>query len=164
MQRCADIFNYDPTAGFEYQAAPTTATMKSLSSGNSTQRSNVLKCITNHAYPTGFTTCNPDSQGVGTGLAWDLSSWQQAGLLSGTLGWNSYNASNPTSGAGLKSLGTAVGQASLVYQFMVQRVINHICPLGNVSQTSQNNIAAMAQQNDSFATIVANVAADPSCR
>jgi hypothetical protein len=162
----ADLFNFDPTAGFEYVAAPTAATMKSYGS-NSATRANVQKCVTNHAFPTGFTTCNPDSIGASTTQAWDLSSWQQGGILQ-TMGWS---ANAPISGNGLNTLGAAVGQAALVYQFMTSRVIGEICPLGSVTTATQNSIASEAQtgaiaasHKDSLGYIVASVASDPSCR
>ena len=154
-----DLFNYDPTKGFQYIATPTTATMKSLGS-NAATRTTVAKCLSTHAFPTGFTTCNPDSIGASTTQAWDLSSWKQGGLLQ-TMAWGGNAA---TSGNGLKTLGTAVGQAGLVYQFMTSRVIGEICPLGSVSTASQASIASQAQAKDSFAYIVASVASDPSCR
>lgn len=155
----ADTFNFDTTTGLQVIPSPTPSTQKSLGS-NSTTRPQVASCIANRVYPTGFTTCNPDSLGVGSTQSWDLSSWKQGGLLQ-TMGWS---AAAPTSGNGLNALGAAVGKAQLVYQFMTSRVIGEICPLGTLSATTQASIAAAAQANDSFATIVASVAADPACR
>jgi hypothetical protein len=134
----ADIFDFDPTNGFVYIASPATSTMKSLGSMSGT-RSKVASCIANHAFPSGFATCNPDSLGLGTTSSqnWDLTSWQTGGLLS-TMGWT-----GPIKGTGLNALGMALGQASLVYQFMVQRVINDICPTGSVSSAT---IASIAQK------------------
>jgi hypothetical protein len=148
----ADIFNFDPSNGLTYIASPTTSTMKSLGStaGN--------RSATSTCNMTTFTTCNPDSYGADPGQAWDLSTWQAGGLLS-QMGW-----SGPITGEGLNALGQAVGQASLVYNFLVQRVIGEICPLGMIGSAQVANIAAQAQAQDSFAYIVATVASDPSCR
>jgi hypothetical protein len=148
----ADIFNFDPSNGLTYIAAPTTNTMKSLGS-NSNNRSATSTC--NLAQ---FTICNPDSYGADPGQAWDLSTWQAGGLLS-QMGW-----SGPITGEGLNALGQAVGQAGLVYNFLVQRVVGEICPLGMIGSAQIANIAAQAQAQNSFAYIVASVASDPSCR
>jgi hypothetical protein len=160
----ADIFNFDPTKGFTYIANPTPATMKSLGS-NAATRTQVESCITNHTYPTGFTTCDPDSQGNSTSQAWDLSSWKTGGLLA-SWGWT-----GATSGTGLKSLGAAIGSSAQMYQFMVQRVIGEICPTGTISAATQNQYAATAQALEAtpngtgaFASIVESVASDPACR
>jgi hypothetical protein len=160
-----DLFNYDTVGGFEYNAAPTTATMKSLGSGAST-RASVASCLSTHSFPAGFTTCTPDSLGASTTQAWDLTSWQQGGLLT-TWGW----PAGQITGTGLNSLGVALGQSAAVYQFMTQRVIGEICPLGSVSASSQAAIASEAQtgtiaaaDKDSLAYIVASIASDPSCR
>jgi hypothetical protein len=155
----ADFFDYDPTKGFAYIAAPTTTTMKSLGS-MAGARANIAKCIANKTPPNAATACNPDSVGLGinSSQAWDLSSWQTGGLLA-TMGWT-----GPIKGTGLNSLGAALGQASLVYKFMVQRVVSDICPTGSVSAATQAKIAKQAQATDSFAYIVASVASDPSCR
>ena len=75
------------------------------------------------------------------------------------MGWN-----GPITGNGLNALGAALGKASLVYQFMVQRVIGEICPQGSISAAQQASIASMAQSKDSFGYIVASVASDPTCR
>jgi len=161
----ADVFDYDPNNGLTYFPTPSTSTMKSLGSNQNT-RSQVARCIKNHAYPNGFTTCNPDSNGVDdVNHPWDLTSWEQGGLLK-TMGWSS---SEPIKGSGLNSLGAAVGQAGLVYQYLVQRVIGEICPLGSVSQASISSYASKAQALEaqggpSFGSIVASVASDPSCR
>jgi hypothetical protein len=159
----ADKFNYDPAKGFQYITAPNTSTMKSLGS-DPNKRSQVASCIANNAFPSGFTTCDPDSQGVDPNQAWDLSSWKQAGVLA-RMGWT-----GATNGSGLKALGTAVGQAALTYQFMTTRVISEICPTGTIAAAAQAAIASQAQTNDAtpgalggFATIVASVASNPAC-
>jgi hypothetical protein len=149
----ADVFDFDPNKnGLIYIASPTTGTMKSLGStaGN---RSKTSTC--NLAQ---FTTCNPDSYGTDPSQSWDLSSWQTGGLLN-RMGWK-----GPMMGEGLNALGAAIGQAQLVYQFMVQRVAAEICPLGSITSAQRQSIAASAQAQDSFGTIVAQVASDPSCR
>ena len=159
-----DLFNYDTVPGLEFIAAPKTATMKSLGSNTAT-RTNVANCLSTHSFPAGFTTCNPDSLGASTTQAWDLTSWQQGGLLA-SWGWT-----GAVTGTGLNALGVAVGQASIVYQYMVSRVIGEICPLGSVSAASQAAIASEAQtgalaaaDKDNFGYIVASIASDVSCR
>jgi hypothetical protein len=164
-----DLFNYDTVGGFEYIAAPTTATMKSLGSAP-TSHANVASCLSTHSFPTvggvAFTTCNPDSLGASTTHAWDLSSWSTTMLPA--WGWK-----GSTSGVGLNSLGVALGQSNAVYLFMTQRVIGEICPLGTLATNTagQAAIANEAQtgglaaaDKDSLAYIVASVASDPSCR
>jgi hypothetical protein len=148
----ADIFDFDPNNGLTYIAAPSTGSMKSLGS-NANNRQNTLTC--NLAK---FTVCNPDSYGADPGQAWDLTTWQAGGLLS-QMGWK-----GAITGEGLNALGAAVGQASLVYSFLVQRVIGEICPLGDIGSAQRANIASQAQAQDSFGYIVAQVASDPSCR
>jgi hypothetical protein len=148
----ADVFDFDPNNGLTYIAAPTTGSMKSLGS-TPNNRANTLTC--NLAK---FTVCNPDSYGADTQQTWDLSTWQAGGLLS-TMGWK-----GAITGEGLNALGAAVGQASLVYNFLVQRVIGEICPLGDIGSAQRASIASQAQAQDSFGYIVAQVASDPSCR
>ena len=147
----ADKFDFNSN-GLTYIATPAISTMKSLGS-NPNNRTNTNTC--NLAK---FTTCNPDSYGADPNQAWDLTSWQQGGLL-GQMGWQ-----GAITGEGLNALGTAVGQAALVYQNFVSRVIQEICPLGSISSSSQQAIAKTAQTQDSFGYIVAMVASDPSCR
>jgi hypothetical protein len=147
----ADKFDFDPTNGLTYFATPTTNTMKSLGS-NSGNRSKVATC--NLAT---FPTCNPDSYGVDPNQGWDLTTWQTGGLLT-QMGWQ-----GPVVGQGLNALGLALGQAQLVYQFLTQRVINEICPLGSISSAQIASIASAASTKDNFGYIVAQVASDPSC-
>lgn len=146
----ADVFDFD--GGLVFIGAPTTSTKKSLGS-NAGNRGKTLTC--NLAQ---FTTCNPDSYGADANQSWDLTSWQQGGLLT-QMDWQ-----GPITGQGLNALGTAVGQAGLVYKYLVQRVIQEICPQGSISATQVSTIAKNAQSKDSFAYIVASVASDASCR
>jgi hypothetical protein len=90
----ANMFDYDGQFGLRYfnTAVQTTGTQKSLGSvsGN---RSSVLKCDFKS-----FTTCNPDSEGADANQTWDLTTWQQGGLLA-LMQWN-----GPVTGEGLNSL------------------------------------------------------------
>jgi hypothetical protein len=147
----ANMFDYTSN-GFTFIAAPTTGTMKSLGS-NANTRTQVQTCNLSQ-----FTTCNPDSNGIDPNQAWDLTTWQQGGLLT-QMGWQ-----GAVTGEGLNSLGTAVGQAALTYQFMVERVVSEVCPLGSISAATQATIAQQAQAKDSYTFMVASVASDPNCR
>jgi hypothetical protein len=149
----ADVFDFDPGAGIIYIPTPTTDTMKSYGS-NGGYRSTVKTCdLTQNPPP----TCNPDGPAASSTQAWDLTLWKNGGMLT-TMGWQ-----GATSGAGLNSLGIALGQAKLVYQFMVQRVMKEICPLGSFSQATLAQIATTAQTQDSLGSIVVAIASDPSC-
>jgi hypothetical protein len=83
------------------------------------------------------------------------------------MGWT-----GPVKGDGLNQLGTAIGQAAIVYQFFTKRVINEICPMGMFTQDDLNAIAQAANPynntstpgTDDIRTIVAMVAANPSCQ
>jgi hypothetical protein len=152
----ADLFDYDPNGngiGFTYNSAPSTGTMKSLGS-NPGNRAAVSTCNLNN-----FQVCNPDSLGADPGQAWDVAAtWQDNGTLA-QMGWN-----GPTSGQGLNSLGAAIGQATLVYQNMTQRVINDVCPMGSLTPDEIGAISAQGQSADDLRQIVALVASQPSCR
>jgi hypothetical protein len=156
----ADIFDYDPSVGFAYNAAPTTGTMKSLGSDPG-KRNTVATCNLNRN-PTAV--CNPDSEGVGTVQAWDVSkTWSNLGILV-KMGWT-----GPTSGQGLNELGSAIGKARIVYEFLVKRVVAEICPLGQFSSEDVASIAALANPfatpkgTDDIRTIVAKVATNETC-
>jgi len=157
----ADTFNFDAKNGFTYIAAPTTATKKSLGSDPALRAGNATCNLAANPLP----VCNPDSLGVDANQGWDLSkTWMASGMLN-TLGW-----SGPTSGQGLNALGAAIGQAKIVYENFVKRVVSEICPLGVFTQSEVSSIAAAANPNakpagsDDIRTIVAKVAAHASCQ
>jgi hypothetical protein len=79
------------------------------------------------------------------------------------MGWT-----GPIKGQGLNALGTAIGQASIVYQYLTERVIKEVCPVGTFSSQDVNTIALAANPNtggtDDIRTIVAMVAANPTCQ
>jgi len=115
--------------------------------------------------------CNPNSPTLLPNQGWDLTLWQ--GNLLTKWGWN-----GAVTGNGLNSLGKALGQSNQVYQFMTQRVVNEICPLGNFDSAKVNTIAAQAMVQEaaaqnaktqtppaagSYGYIVVQVASDPSC-
>ncbi len=157
----ADKFDFDPTNGFTYIATPTIATMKSLGSDPTLRQSKATCDLT--ATPT--PVCNPDSLGADPNQGWDVNTtWGASGVLT-RMGWR-----GPTSGQGLNALGTAIGQASIVYQFMVERVIGEICPMGMFTQSDVSTIANAADPNaqpagtNDIRTIVAMVAANPMCQ
>jgi hypothetical protein len=157
-----DVFNFDPAKGFTYIDAVTTATRKSLGSDPKKRATN-LAC---NLVKTPTAVCNPDSAGVDPNQGWDVSqTWAASGVLT-KMGWT-----GPMTGQGLNALGAAIGQASIVYQFMTTRVINEICPLGVFSSADIAKIAAAANPfaqpapgTDDIRTIVAMVAANPACQ
>ena len=156
----ADTFNFDPTNGFTYIATPTTATRKSLGS-DPTKRATNLACDL-AATPTAV--CNPDSTGVDPNNGWDVGkTWQATGVLN-ILGWK-----GPTTGQGLNALGAALGQASIVYENLVKRVVTEVCPMGTFTVSDVKGIAAAANPyatpagTDDIRTIVAKVASNASC-
>jgi len=157
----ADVFDYTPNAGFSYQDPTTapTATRKSLGS-NPLARTHVLAC---NLALTPTLACNPDSPGVDPNQAWDLSSWQKNGTLN-AMGWT-----GPVTGQGLNQLGVAIGQASIVYEFLTKRVIKEICPVGAFTASDVANIAnaanpyAIVPGTDDIATIIALVATNSTC-
>lgn len=159
----ADVFDYDATLGIAYISTLSTnaITRKSLGS-DSTKR--VVNSTCNLATnPTAV--CNPDSLGVDPNQAWNLNdNWASLGILSNVLGWK-----GPTSGNGLNSLGAALGQADIVYQFLAQRVIKEVCPGGSFYQSDINAIANAANPfatpagTDDVRTMVALVASNPMC-
>jgi hypothetical protein len=149
----ADVFDFNQSLGLVYIPTPTTNTKKSLGS-NDGLRQVVLTCnLSSNPAP----DCNASGTAASPTQAWDLTSWQQSGLLS-QWGW-----SGPITGSGLNALGASLGQAGLVYSFLVQRVINEICPLGTFNPTQIASIATQAQAQDSFGYIVSQVASDLSC-
>jgi hypothetical protein len=156
----ADLFDFSATNGLTYIATPTTATRKSLGS-DAAKRNGVNTCNLVNA-PT--TVCNPDSIGVDANQAWNVSTtWGPMGILT-TMGWQ-----GPTAGQGLNELGSALGQAGVIYKNFVRRVVNEICPLGDLTQADVSRIAAaanpfaMPKGSDDIRTIVAMVASHPSC-
>jgi hypothetical protein len=156
-----NIFKYNDLAATNYKFR------KSLGSSLSPQvKQQVAAC---NLSKTPDALCNPDSSDNGTGAlstAWDLTSWQNNGMLA-RMGWT-----GPVKGDGLNQLGTAIGQAAIVYQFFTKRVINEICPMGMFTQDDLNAIAQAANPynntstpgTDDIRTIVAMVAANPSCQ
>jgi hypothetical protein len=157
----ADIFDFDPVGGFLYIPTPTTATMKSLGSNPSLRATNATCNLA--ANPAAV--CNPTSVGADPNNGWDLTkTWQASGVLS-QWGWT-----GATTGQGLNELGTALGQASIVYQNFVIRVVNEICPLGTFTADEVSSIAQAANPfavpagTDDIRTIVALVASQSSCQ
>ena len=154
----ADTFNYDQANGLIYYPNPTTATRKSLGS-DATKRQATLTCNTADA------VCNPDAPaGVDVNQSWDIGrTWSSIGVLN-RMGWT-----GATSGQGLNELGVALGKATIVYEQLTKRVINDVCPLGVFLQSEVTKIAAAANPyatpagSDDVRTIVAQVAAHPSC-
>jgi hypothetical protein len=156
----ADTFNFDPKNGFTFIAAPTTNTMKSLGS-DAGKRATTAAC---NLAKTPTAVCNPDSAGADINQAWDLTkSWQSVGVLA-KMGWT-----GATSGEGLNALGSAIGQAGIVYENLTKRVIKEVCPLGDFNDGDIRDIAAKANPfvrpagTDDIRTIVANVAVHESC-
>ncbi|PWU17455.1 MAG: hypothetical protein C5B49_08805 [Bdellovibrio sp.] len=155
----ANIFDVTDN-GFVFNPNPTTAMKKSLGS-NPRTRNSVLTCnLTRVPTP----VCNPESPDVDPNQTWDLSQvWAKSGVLT-AMGWQ-----GPTTGQGLQSLGYAIGQSWIVYQFLTQRVISELCPLGSFSTAEVNAIAAAANPwadpagTDDLRTIVAKVASSPGC-
>lgn len=158
----ADVFDYDENNGFVYSdpSIATSAERKSLGS-NSNSRVATLAC---NLKKTPTLACNADSPGVDANQSWDLSSWQQTGMLN-VMGWT-----GPITGQGINSLGVALGKASIVYEFLTERVIKEVCPVGYFTATDVTNIAnaanpfAIVPGTDDIATIVALVASNPSCQ
>lgn len=147
--------------GFTYITNPTTQTMKSLGSDPG-QRSRNQAC---NLARTPTPVCNPESPDVDPNQGWDVSQvWQTSGVLT-TMGWQ-----GPKVGQGLQELGFAIGQSWIVYQFLTQRVIAELCPLGTFSTTEVNRIAATANPwadpagSDDLRTIAAQVAASAGCQ
>lgn len=54
------------------------------------------------------------------------------------MGWQ-----GPTAGQGFNELGSAIGRG-IIYKNFVRRVVNEICPLGELTQTDVSRIAAAA--------------------
>lgn len=157
----ADIFDYKPETGLIFIATPTTQTKKSLGS-DATKRASVAACNLATA-PT--SVCNPDSMGADVNQAWDLTAtWSNTGVLI-RMGWKA-----ETQGAGLNSLGAALGKAAVVYQFLTKRIISEICPMGIFTETEIKQIAdradpfALQPGTDDVRTLVAAVAAHTSCQ
>jgi len=147
--------------GFVYIPNPTVGTMKSLGS-TANQRSRVQACNLSR---TPMPVCNPESPDVDPQQTWDVSQvWQQSGTLH-AMGWMA-----PMQGQGLQTLGFAIGQSWIVYQYLTSRVIAELCPLGTFSTTEINRIAGTANPwadpagSDDFRTIVAQVAASAGCQ
>lgn len=156
----ANIFNVTGD-GFVFIPAPTTGTMKSLGSDPNARNRNLTCNLTRTPTP----VCNPESRDADPQQAWDVSqTWSQTGVLT-AMGWM-----GPKKGNGLQSLGYSIGQSWIVYQFLTERVIGELCPLGSFSAQEINRIAAAANPwadpagTDDIRTIVAQVAASPGCR
>ena len=157
----ADVFDYKTNLGLVYIAVPTTQTRKSLGSDPEKRAANNTCDLTRAP----ASVCNPDSVGADPNQAWDLTkTWSNTGVLL-RMGWKA-----ETSGEGLNSLGKALGQAGIVYQFLTKRVITEICPMGVFTEKEIRNIADQAnpfsanQGTDDVRTIVAMVAAHSSCQ
>ncbi len=150
----ADLFNFDADrGGFMFYTTPATGTRKSLGS-NGNRRGNTLTCNM-----TTFTECNADSVGTDVNQSWDLApTWGARGLLN-TLGWQ-----GPTAGQGLNTLGTAIGKANIVYANLAKRIQGEVCPLATLTKAEISNIAAIGQSSDDIRQMIAQVAANPSCR
>lgn len=155
----ADTFDFDPQNGFTYIASPTVGTMKSLGSDPSKRNANSVCNLSGSTLP----TCSPDSKGVGTHQAWDLTiGW--GGAVLNTMEWR-----GPTSGEGLNELGSAIGKAGIVYEFMVKRVAAEVCPGHDFTDSQIKVMASHANPysspagTDDIRTIVAEVAVQPDC-
>jgi hypothetical protein len=162
---------YNPTPKYNPGGTNQNGTLgKSFGSNTLQEHRNAVADCTDQAN----IACNPASPGVDSNTApWDLSLWKSTGLLD-KWGWK-----GAITGNGLNALGIAVGQATLTYQFMTQRVINQICPLGSFNQAQIDNIASGAMAKEAAAQasathvsadqgpygyIVVQVATDPSCQ
>jgi hypothetical protein len=165
----ADVFDFNPDSGFTFtlpsieasSGAAKFAQMKSLGSNPDDRATNAACDMT--ATPT--PVCNPLSRGADPNQAWDVAvTWGTSGVL-GTMGWK-----GPTSGQGLNSLGAAIGQSAIVYQFLTKRVIGEICPMGQFTDDDVSKIAAAANPfatpagSDDIRTIVVMVASNGSCQ
>lgn len=158
----ADIFDYTAN-GFAYLApaanrAPNT--LKSLGSDPAKRTATNTCNLAANPKP----VCNPDGSIADINQGWNVgTTWGPTGVLN-TMGWI-----GPTAGQGLHELGLALGQAGIIYKFLVKRVVNEICPLGNLSASDVNRIAAAANPyatpkgTDDIRTIVAMVASHGSC-
>lgn len=147
--------------GFTFVQNITTNTMKSLGSDPGSRARNQACNLSRTPTP----VCNPESPDVDPNQGWDLSPvWPRTGVLR-TMGWMA-----PLQGQGLQSLGYSITQSWIVYQFLTQRVIGELCPLGTFTAAEINRIASMANAwgdpagTDDIRTIVANVAASPGCQ
>jgi len=155
----ADIFDFNGN-GFTYIENPTNATRKSLGS-DPAKRAGVATCnLAANPQP----VCNPDGSIADVNQSWNVgTTWSSSGVLT-TMGWT-----GPTSGQGLNELGLALGQASIVYEFLTKRVINEVCPLGSFTAAQVAKIGKAANPfaipagTDDLRTIVAMVASNPSC-
>jgi hypothetical protein len=171
---------FDFGQGIEFFSGGAKAGQGKSMGSNAADRGKVANCVEKGSFQNGFTTCNPLSSdnplntgnpGPAQTQTWDLTQWQNAGLLT-FMGWQ-----GAITGTGLNTLGAAIGKASLTYSFMVARVLNDICPGGTMpvgtttTQGTQLYIAAQAQSLDNqptpttapFGYIVASVASDPTC-
>ncbi|MGZ3722018.1 MAG: hypothetical protein ACXVA9_03745 [Bdellovibrionales bacterium] len=157
----ADVFDYDPQNGFTYIATPSTSTMKSLGSDPNKRQTNVACNLTKKPMP----VCNPDSAGADINNGWDLTkTWQATGALA-AMGWT-----GPTTGQGLNELGSALGKAKIVYEFLTKRIVGEICPMGIFSAAEVAQIAASANPNspvpgtDDVRTLISKIASHVSCQ
>jgi len=156
----ANVFDFTGN-GLVFIPNPTTQTMKSLGSDPGQRGRNLTCNLTRTPTP----VCNPESPDVDPQQGWDVEKvWSEKGVLK-AMGWM-----GPRQGQGLQSLGYAIGQSWIVYQFFTKRVIGELCPLGSFSADEINQIAALANPwadppgTDDIRTIVANVAASPGCQ
>lgn len=149
----ADLFNFNPTLGFQFYTTQTTATRKSLGS-DANKRARALTCNM-----TTFTECNPDSAGVDGNQSWDLApTWGARGLLN-TMGWQ-----GPTTGQGLNTLGAAIGKAEIIYVNLAKRIHREVCPLGALSNSDIDSVAAMGQSSDDIRQMIAQIVSNEACR
>jgi hypothetical protein len=147
--------------GFTFIAVPTVQTMKSLGSDPGQRARNQACNLSRTPTP----VCNPESPDVDPHQGWDVArTWEQSGVLR-TMGWV-----GATNGQGLQTLGFELTKAWIVYQYLTQRVIHELCPLGTFSATDITRIAATANPwadppgSDDVRTIVAQVAASAGCQ
>ncbi|MGE4132281.1 MAG: hypothetical protein AB7F86_11630 [Bdellovibrionales bacterium] len=155
----ADTFDYTGN-GLTFIANPTNRTRKSLGS-DPAKRAAIATCNLT-ANPD--TVCNPDSSGIDQNQGWNVGvTWGPTGVLN-TMGWT-----GPTSGQGLNELGIALGQARIVYEYLVKRVVTEVCPLGAfradeiTKMANAANPYAVPAGTDDIRTIVSLVASHPSC-
>ncbi len=152
----ADVFDFDrDRGGFKYFTNQNNnGDRKSLGSDGN-KRTDTFNCNL-----TPFKDCNQDGpKAADVNQTWDLAAtWGARGMLN-TLGWQ-----GSTSGQGLNSLGTALGQANIVYTNLVKRVQAEVCPLGVLSDSDIGAIASAGKASDDVRDIVALVASNVACR
>lgn len=159
----ADVFDYDATLGIAYISTLSTNTITRKSLGSDPTKRTINSTCNLTTNPTAV--CDVDSVGVDPNQGWNLNdNWASLGVLSNLMGWT-----GPTSGNGLNSLGSALGQASVVYQFLAQRIVAEVCPGGTFYQSDIDAIAKAANPyaspagTDDVRTMVALIASNATC-